>query len=57
MAVATVHLELDGWTVDDVSTTRPYDLHCRRGSEVLRTEVKGTTGDGSAVVVIRMRSR
>ena len=51
MAMATEHLELAGWTVEDVSTTRSYDLHCKRAGEVLRCEVKGTTGDGSAVLL------
>lgn len=51
MALATDQLELDGWTVEDVSTTRSYDIHCRRNSETLRVEVKGTTGDGSAVLL------
>lgn len=51
MAVARDRLERDGWRVEDVSTTRSYDLHCRRGGEVLRVEVKGTAGDGSAVLL------
>jgi hypothetical protein len=51
MGVAIAQLRADGWTVTDVSTTHSYDLHCRRGNEVLRTEVKGTTGDGSAVLL------
>lgn len=51
MAVAREHLEADDWTVEDVSTTRSYDLHCQRGDEVLRAEVKGTTGDGTAVLL------
>lgn len=51
MSVARGHLEADGWDVDDVSTTRSYDLHCRRGADVLIVEVKGTTSDGSAVLL------
>jgi hypothetical protein len=43
MAVATAYLEGAGWSVENVSTTRSYDLHARRGGEILRVEVKGTT--------------
>lgn len=51
MEVATDHLKAGGWKVDDVSLFRSYDLHCvRRGSEC-RIEVKGTTGDGSSVLL------
>lgn len=51
MALAKEQLEADRWSVEDVSTSRSYDLHCERDSEVLRVEVKGTTGDGSAVLL------
>ena len=51
MAVAAAHLEGRGWDVEDVSATRSYDLHCCRGDETLHVEVKGTTGDGSAVLL------
>jgi hypothetical protein len=51
MRVATEHLEQSGWRVEDVSTTRSYDLHCTAGAETLYVEVKGTTGDGSAVLL------
>lgn len=48
---ATQWLDDRGWTVEDVGLYRPYDLHCRKGSLELRVEVKGTTGDGSAVLL------
>ncbi len=54
MEVAQDHLESSGWKVEDVSTTESYDFHCtRRGAPgtVLYVEVKGTTGDGSAVLL------
>jgi hypothetical protein len=41
-----------GWTeVRDVSARQPYDLHCKRGHEELRVEVKGTTSDGSTILL------
>lgn len=42
-----------GWSLRDVSTTASYDFHCTRGADVLRVEVKGTTGDGSQVLLTR----
>lgn len=51
VGVATVWLEDQGWKVDDVGLFRPYDLHCEKGSLELRVEIKGTTGDGSAVLL------
>lgn len=51
VARATAELERDGWGVEDVSLYRPYDLHCTRRGTVRRVEVKGTTGDGSAVLL------
>lgn len=52
MAVATDYYHGDGWRVEDVSVYRSYDLHCTRvNGEELRVEVKGTTSDGSAVLL------
>ena len=51
MALTAQHFEREGWRVDDVSAYRPYDLVCRRASEELRVEVKGTTGDGSVLLL------
>ena len=46
------HYSNQGWHVDDVSANRPYDLSCTNstGTE-LHVEVKGTTGDGSSVLL------
>jgi hypothetical protein len=42
------------WTsVKDVSRRACFDLLCRQDSRELRVEVKGTTGDGDAVLVTR----
>jgi hypothetical protein len=51
MAVATELLEADSWDVVDVSATHSYDLECTRNGETLHVEVKGTTGDGSSVLL------
>lgn len=51
MALAIQHLEADGWEVEDVSAFRPFDLLCTRSGDELRVEVKGTTGDGSTVLL------
>jgi uncharacterized protein DUF3883 len=40
-----------GFTVEVTATTKPYDLSCKRGTEEVRVEVKGTQGDGSSVEV------
>lgn len=40
-------------SVDDVSKTQSYDLACRRNSEALHVEVKGTTGLGEKVLLPR----
>lgn len=37
----------------DVSATRPFDLEVRLGADVLSIEVKGTTSDGSEVLLTR----
>jgi hypothetical protein len=49
--VASAQLEAQGWRVEDVGLYRAYDLHCTRRTEELRVEVKGTTGDGSSVLL------
>ncbi|MER6495395.1 protein NO VEIN domain-containing protein [Streptomyces griseorubiginosus] len=45
--MAVAHYERDGWTV--VRLGKPYDLHCTRGGEERRVEVKGTTGAATSV--------
>jgi hypothetical protein len=39
--------------VEVVSAIRPYDLHCAEGKKELLVEVKGTTGNGSVVILTR----
>ncbi|MFB7546039.1 MrcB family domain-containing protein [Streptomyces sp. NPDC056154] len=51
--LATEHFEAQGWTVKDVGASKPYDLHLARGDEKLHVEVKGTTSDGSQVILTR----
>jgi len=50
---ATEYFTAQGWSVKDVGATRSYDLHLRRGREKLHVEVKGTTSDGSQVILTR----
>ena len=52
MNQAKRHYSHQGWHVDDVSANHPYDLSCTNsiGTE-LHVEVKGTTGDGSSVLL------
>ncbi|HEU5105962.1 MAG TPA: DUF3883 domain-containing protein [Solirubrobacterales bacterium] len=51
MAVASAHLEADGWEVEDVSRNSSYDLRCTREEVELHVEVKGTTTAGAAVLL------
>ncbi|MGW0571941.1 protein NO VEIN domain-containing protein [Streptomyces tauricus] len=45
--MAVAHYEREGWTV--VRLGKPYDLHCTRGRQERRVEVKGTTGAATSV--------
>lgn len=51
MAAAKRHFARSWEHVEDVSATQSYDLHCTKGHRELRVEVKGTTGDGSVVLL------
>lgn len=51
MAAATAYFKKSWPRVEDVSASRSYDLHCTRGRKSLHVEVKGTTGDGSVVLL------
>jgi Domain of unknown function (DUF3883) len=53
MRLAKEHLERLQWRVRNVSSTRPYDFNCKRGSEDLIVEVKGTTSVGEQIVLTR----
>jgi hypothetical protein len=41
----------EDWDVEDVHGTESYDLVCRRHGEVKHVEVKGTTTDGTEVIL------
>ncbi|MEU3842103.1 DUF3883 domain-containing protein [Streptomyces sp. NPDC028635] len=45
--MAVAHYERQGWAVERLG--KPYDLHCTRGREERRVEVKGTTGAATSV--------
>ncbi|GGO56245.1 hypothetical protein GCM10012287_49390 [Streptomyces daqingensis] len=45
--MAVAHYVSEGWAVERLG--KPYDLHCTRGSEERRVEVKGTTGAATNV--------
>ena len=53
MSEATQLLEARGWRCEDVSSREPYDLRCTRPGHAgsLHVEVKGTTSDGSLVLL------
>ncbi len=53
MEQATAFYVDEGWVVDDVSSSRSYDLHCARRGAELHVEVKGTTGLGERVLLTR----
>lgn len=48
---ATKHFEALGYAVKNVGRSRSYDLDCRKGTGVLRVEVKGTQTDGASVIL------
>ncbi|MFD7403023.1 MrcB family domain-containing protein [Streptomyces sp. NPDC059866] len=51
--LATEHFEAQGWSVKDVGATKSYDLLLSRGDERLHAEVKGTTSEGTQVILTR----
>jgi len=53
MKQARDHFENEGWNVDDVHKTRPYDLVCTKNGEELRVEVKGSTTSAAEVILTR----
>jgi hypothetical protein len=50
---ARAHLESLQWRVRDVSATKPYDFECKRASEEMIVEVKGTTSIGEQIVLTK----
>jgi len=51
MKVARRYYRRLGYSVEDVSKQRSYDLECRRRNRVLHVEVKGTMTDGRSIVL------
>lgn len=48
---ARAHFEALGYATKDVGATESYDVHARKGGKVVKVEVKGTTSDGSDIVL------
>ncbi len=42
-----------GYTVKDVGNYESYDLHAAKDGEIIKIEVKGTTSNGSDIVLTR----
>lgn len=62
MRAAKKHFETEGYTVQNVSERRPYDLLCTnplltKDRKELHVEVKGTTTDGGTIVLTRNEVR
>lgn len=53
MRCAETHFRLKGYDVTDRSSKQPFDLKCRRGSEQVLLEVKGTTTPGDEVLLTK----
>jgi Domain of unknown function (DUF3883) len=53
MDVARTHLASSWPEVEDVSARKPFDFLCSNGEQILHVEVKGTTLDGSVVLLTR----
>jgi hypothetical protein len=51
MHLAINHFQQQGWGVEDVSKYESYDLLCTRQEERLYVEVKGTTSEGSKILM------
>lgn len=51
MEAAMRHFREEGYTPHDEHARNPYDLRCTKGDEELFVEVKGTTTNGTAVLV------
>lgn len=51
MDLAIAHYERRWKSVRDVGGTECFDLECQSGRQVLRVEVKGTTGGGDSVLL------
>jgi Domain of unknown function (DUF3883) len=51
MYLATEYFQEHGWFVEDTSRYESYDLHCTRSKEEVYVEVKGTTSEGSKILM------
>jgi len=51
MAVAKALLSADGFEVQDVSSSRPFDYMATRGATSLSVEVKGSTARGEEILL------
>lgn len=49
MEQATAYLIAEGYSVEDVSAKKPYDLHGYRNDGEIRVEVKGSSGSATTV--------
>ncbi|MBN26302.1 MAG: hypothetical protein CL578_14775 [Alteromonadaceae bacterium] len=53
MRIALDYLNREGYSVVDVSSTKPYDYEATAGGEVFSVEVKGTTSGLGSIVLTR----
>jgi hypothetical protein len=51
------HFESRGYMVTDVSKKDPFDLECQKDGENIQVEVKGTSGDGTRVILTEREFR
>jgi uncharacterized protein DUF3883 len=51
MDAAKTYFESTQFVWEDRSRNHPYDLHCRRGKDVLYVEVKGTQTEGEQIIL------
>jgi hypothetical protein len=51
MGIASAHYKSLGYSVEDTSAFKPYDLLCTSKTDLRRVEVKGTISDGATVEV------
>jgi hypothetical protein len=53
MSLAIEHLSKLGYSVEDTSRNKPYDLVARKDDEEVFVEVKGTTGNLGGILLTR----
>jgi hypothetical protein len=51
VSAATSYFVSEGYDVKNVGGSKSWDLECTKGQKKLRVEVKGTTGNGSEVLL------